>query len=499
MYHKLIQRQLKKYSTEDLEEIPAFKQWIEVVNEAYLSYEKDKELSEHAFLTSQNEFNEINTLLKEEVELRKQSIRKLKETLLSLQPVHNPIDFEQQDDIFNIVQILDIEIKKRKEVEDRLLNALEEVKKSSQIKSEFLSVMSHEIRTPLNAIIGMGHLLLKNNPKEEQIENLNVLKISADNLLILINNILDFNKIEAGKLEMEELHFDLRKLIQDIFLALTPSAEERNNHITINIEETIPGFFKGDYIRLNQVINNLVSNAIKFTRNGSIVFTLKLLSHTESIAKLYFSVEDSGVGIAPNKLKDIFSPFTQESTSTTREYGGTGLGLTITKNILSLFNSTIEVESIPGKGSTFYFTLDLKTIDPKENDLQFQKETLFDLKAKKILLVEDSQYNIFYATQLLESWNAKVEIAIDGQKGLEKMEEGHFDLVLMDLHMPVMDGYTCTERIRMFNKSTPIIALTASATNNVYDKVKNIGMQDYVTKPFNPDDLFYKIKKCLLI
>jgi len=496
-YHRLLQRQLRKYSTEELEKNDSFLQFVDSINESYKAYDRDKELSDHAYLLSQNEFDEINKKLKEEVILRSQSVEKLKQTLQSIKAEYKDINPSHSDDFFEIVQILDTEINARKEVENKLLKAIEEAEKASLAKSEFLSVMSHEIRTPLNAVIGMGHLLLKNSPREDQVENLKVLKISADNLLVLINNILDFNKIEAGKLELENASFGLRKLVQNLVIAHSNSADERGNSISLFIDEKIPDFFMGDYVRLGQILNNLVSNAIKFTRNGIISLSIELKELDSFRAKLFFSVKDTGVGIAPDKIQTVFSPFTQESSSTTRKFGGTGLGLTITRKILGQLGSNIEVESNLGKGSTFYFPLELELASPDEYAHTHQDQLYFDLQSKKILLVEDTQYNVFYAIQLLEGWNAQVEVAENGEIGVEKMKNGRFDLILMDLHMPVMDGYTSTQFIREFNKTIPIIALTASATNNVREKVLGIGMQDYVTKPFNPDDLFYKLKKYL--
>jgi len=427
-------------------------------------------------------------------------IKKLKDALNNISTKANNAFINQDDDLLQIVDLLNDEITKRKEVESQLILAKNDAELASQAKSEFLSIMSHEIRTPLNAVIGMGHLLLKNNPREDQIANLKALKTSADHLLVLINDILDFNKIESGKLDLEESVFSLKKIIGDIITGNKNAADERENKIVLNIDESLPQHFIGDALRLGQVFNNLISNAVKFTQKGTIVVTAKLNKLLPNKhAEIDFSIKDSGVGIAPDKLTSIFMPFMQASTSITRKYGGTGLGLAITKRILGLLHSDINVSSQPGSGSTFYFTLQLKVAEIDHNTVAAEDVIDFDLKGKRILLVEDTQFNILFATQLLESWNATIDVAENGLLATEKLQQNSYDLVLMDLQMPVMDGYTATIKIREFNTAIPIIALTASATTNVREKVLTVGMQDYVTKPFNPNDFYLKLKRHLVL
>lgn len=499
-YHKLVERQLRKYSTNTLLANGDFLRFVEAVSESYKAFDKDKELSEHSFMISQQDFSDINCKLKEEFELKNLSISKLKDALINISTKATGAFINHDDDLLEIVDVLNDEITKRKEVEYQLLLAKEGAEQASIAKSEFLSIMSHEIRTPLNAIIGMGHLLLKNNPREDQKANLKALKTSADHLLVLINDILDFNKIESGKLELEESVFSITKLIKDVITGNANNASERENNIILDIEAGLPDYYIGDALRLGQVFNNLISNAVKFTQKGTIKVGAKLnqpLTSNKS-AIINFIIQDTGVGISNEKLASIFMPFTQESTSITRKYGGTGLGLAITKRLLGLLDSDISVTSQLDKGSTFHFTLQLKVAN-SENGLQDADTPIdFDLKGKQILLVEDTIFNILFATQLLESWNAVVEVAENGLLATEKLKESVFDLVLMDLQMPVMDGYTATIKIREFNKQIPIIALTASATTNVREKVLAVGMQDYVTKPFNPDDFYLKLKRHLL-
>ncbi|BAU54881.1 Autoinducer 2 sensor kinase/phosphatase LuxQ [Mucilaginibacter gotjawali] len=495
--HKLLNRQLKKYSTKELSSNSDFIQFIEAVSDSYEAFDRDKELSNHAFTITQQEFTEINEKLKEEVELRRLSIHKLKNTLQHIKAEHYESVTETGDDLLEIVDLLNDEITRRKEVEKQLMLAKEEAEKASMAKSEFLSIISHEIRTPLNAVLGMGHLLLKSNPRPDQVDNLTALKTSADNLLMLINDILDFNKIEAGKLDLEETSFSIKKLVKDIITANTNSANERENKIVLDVDEKLPEHFVGDTLRMGQVLNNLVSNAVKFTHRGVISVRLILKELKQESAMVEFCIEDTGVGISKKNHEAIFLPFMQASTSITRQYGGTGLGLAITKRILLLLGSDIKVKSEIGKGSVFSFTLELKTVEAGDNNAPEDDSVDFDLDNKCILLVEDTLFNVLYATQLLESWKAKVNVAENGAVAVEMLKNNKCDLVLMDLQMPVMDGYTATTKIREFDKETPIIALTASATSDVRKKVMQAGMQDYVTKPFNPNDFFIKLKKYL--
>jgi len=495
--HKLLNRQLKKYATEELSSNPDFVNFIEAVSDSYFAFDRDKELSDHAFTLSEEEFSEINGKLKEEVELRRLSIQKLKNTLSHIKAENNESVSSDDDDLLEIVDLLNDEITRRKAVEKQLLLAKEEAEKASMAKSEFLSIISHEIRTPLNAVLGMGHLLLKNNPRPDQVDNLRALKTSSDNLLMLINDILDFNKIEAGKLDLEETSFNIKKLVKDIITANTNSANDRENKIVLNIDGALPEYFMGDSLRMGQVLNNLVSNAVKFTQRGTITVSVALRELKEGSAFVEFSVEDTGVGISEENYAAIFLPFIQASTSITRQYGGTGLGLAITKRILLLLGSDISISSVIGKGSVFSFVLELKIVDSTENQPAEDDTVDFDLDNKSILLVEDTLFNVLYATQLLESWKAKVNVAENGSIAVEMLRQNKCDLVLMDLQMPVMDGYTATLKIREFNTETPIIALTASATSDVRKKVIEVGMQDYVTKPFNPNDFFVKLKKYL--
>jgi PAS domain S-box-containing protein len=391
------------------------------------------------------------------------------------------------------------DISERKEVEEALIQAKEHAEEIAVAKQYFLSTMSHEIRTPMNAVIGMTHLLLQENPRPDQVENLSILKFSADNLLVLINDILDYSKIEAGKITLEEVDFDLHELISSIEQGLAFKAEEKNLLLDVYIDPLLPEMFSGDPVRLGQVLNNLVSNAIKFTERGMVKIEALAGSSVDDFIEVHFSVTDTGIGIPPEKLDYIFESFTQASSDTTRRFGGTGLGLAITKRLLELQNSTIKVESEPGLGSRFSFCLLLqKSLTPQAGHIPaFTSKPLLELTNIKLLLVEDNEVNIAVATKFLFQWGIVPDCAIDGKVALEKIKTAQYDIVLMDLQMPELDGYEVTKLIRdiqePYFQQLPIIALTASAMLDVRAKLQAIGMTDYITKPFNPGELYGKI------
>jgi signal transduction histidine kinase len=496
-YNKLLERQLKKHLNAGAPIDENLRNFIQSVDDSYNAFERDKRLSEHAFQVSEKDYLDIYDRLKDEINTRNQSILKLMETIRNMEPDSEISILPGVDKLLDVVNYLDAQIKKRKAAEASLKIAKEEAEKANQAKSDFLSIMSHEIRTPLSVVIGLGNILFRQNPRPDQVNNLQVLRTSADNLLSLINDILDFSKMDASKLELEHSVFEIRKTVDEIFQAMSVKASELDNEMSMYIDPNIPNWVYGDAHRITQVLNNLLSNAVKFTKKGNVNISLKLENISESRCSILFSITDTGIGISKDKLQHIFTPFSQSSNSITREFGGTGLGLAITSELLQLMDSQIKVETEIGRGSTFYFILDLVYMSAVEiNPISSEPEEQ-DLNKAKILLVEDTPFNILFTTQLLEGWNTLVDVAENGAIAVDKMKESEYDLVIMDLHMPVMDGYTSTRKIREFNQDTPIMALTASATTDIREKIFAAGMQDYVTKPFDSDQLFSQMKRAM--
>ncbi|BDS11902.1 hybrid sensor histidine kinase/response regulator [Aureispira anguillae] len=391
------------------------------------------------------------------------------------------------------------------EREQDLLKAKEEAEKSSHAKAEFLSIMSHEIRTPMNAVVNLTNYLLEDAPEERQIENLNILKFSANNLLAIINDVLDFNKIESGKVEFESIDFDLLGLLDSIYYGMAVNAKKRNIGFFLETDFKLSKMLIGDPNRLTQILNNLISNAIKFTEKGHVKLKLVVLEETPSSIKLRFEVEDTGIGISEEEKMYIFNMFTQAATNTTRKYGGTGLGLAITKRLLILQNSDIELRSKVGKGSTFSFDLNFKkgTSLVQERILGAPKETLGkDLKGVRVLVVEDNTVNVLVVKKFLQKWGVDFTHAADGLDAVEKVKSQLYDLILMDIHMPNMDGYVATKVIRSMNDGyydyVPIIALTASALMDNKERIYDAGMNDIIVKPFNPTELYKILVKYLV-
>lgn len=366
-----------------------------------------------------------------------------------------------------------------------------------QAKSEFLSTMSHEIRTPLNSVIGLSNLLLRDGPRKDQEEYLKVMVFSANNLLSIVNNILDYNKIEAGKIPFEQIEMDLADMARNIIQSFQQYTLEQQNKVLLDIDPRLNFKVMGDPTRTTQIISNLVNNAIKFTKKGTITLSLKLIDQKEEAAFVRIKVSDTGIGIAKDKQKLIFERFTQADSSTSRSFGGTGLGLAISKKLLEMQGAELQLESEEGKGSSFFFVQKFPLcLSTKTNEALFTQLPTEDsqpLKGTNILLVEDNEVNILVAQTFLERWGASIDVAKNGQEALDILDLEKHKLILMDMHMPVMDGYTATGILRGKNIRIPIIALTASLPKEVEERIHSMGMDDIVVKPFLPEELFKKV------
>lgn len=498
-YHSILNKQIKKLLPESYLTDETLKVFLESVSNSYHTFDKSNKITEHAFTISEREYQEVNNFLYKENEIKQQSISEIKKAISSLAPDSLTDLDKSEEDLIHIIRFLQDQINKAKELEAQLILSKDLAERAAVAKSQFLSTMSHEIRTPMNAVIGFTHLLLQLDPRPEQTEYLKLLKFSAENLLVLINDILDFSKIEAGKIEFEEADFQIKELISNVRLALLQKAKEKNIGLKLLIDDELPNVVKGDPVRLGQILTNLISNAVKFTKEGKVTIIASLYKKLDEHSVIDFEVTDTGIGIAADKLENIFESFTQAAAETTRQYGGTGLGLTITKKLLGLMGSEIKVKSELGKGSVFYFRLSLKngsakfTDKPNSQPLVEQKS----LKGVKVLIVEDNQINVILAKQFMKMWDIECDVAENGNIALTLVQTNDYQIVLMDLQMPEMDGYETTIAIRELPgekyKKLSIIALTASAMLDIKDKAFVVGMNDYISKPFNPNDLYRKI------
>ncbi len=384
----------------------------------------------------------------------------------------------------------------RKNTEKELNEARIKAEEAIVEKAQFLSNMSHELRTPLNGIIGLTNILISEEMLPSQTNHLEVLKYSSDHMLVLINDILDFNKIEAGKVVLENDGFNLLETIEKMKSFFLWEASSKGLHFEVNADNILNRTVKGDVTRIRQVITNLISNAIKFTEKGFVIFSVEILEQlSEKQCRLRFSISDSGIGIEDNKLEKIFESFGQADQTTIRKYGGSGLGLTISKRLITLMGSELKVESTPEEGSKFWFDLVLDC-SLTEQILPVQKNIndMVAFKQLAVLVAEDNPINMLVVCKMLEKWNVVVHRAKDGSEAVELVGKNKFDLVLMDLQMPVMDGLTATKFIREKNNSIPIIALTATTDESLTQNLHEKGINDIVQKPFVPEDLYNKIK-----
>ncbi|NII25310.1 response regulator [Pseudoflavitalea sp. X16] len=400
--------------------------------------------------------------------------------------------FSYKDVRYTKISILDVSHVKMTEFE--LMKAKEKAEVAAKAKSRFLSNMSHELRTPLNGIIGASNLLVQEEHLPSQKAHLDILKFSSEHMMMLINDILDYNKIEAGKLELAEAPVNIKVFIQQVSTQFASQVKAKGLEFKTDIDDRLDAEFITDETRLNQVLSNLLSNSIKFTHSGKITLAVRKLFASSTKATIQFIVMDTGIGIPRNKHREIFETFTQADVNTTRKYGGTGLGLAITKKIVNKFNSDLLLESEEGKGSAFHFTVELKINESRPRYIHEDNAAqLRQLPGIRVLIAEDNPVNLAIAKRFLLKWGIEVTEAINGREAVEKFRKGEFELLLIDLEMPEMDGATALREIRKLNHNIPVVAFTAAVYDNMQEDLLQKGFTDFIHKPFRPVELHSKI------
>jgi len=398
--------------------------------------------------------------------------------------------FEANKSLNKLNATLESQIKERTRDLERAKILAEEAQKAESI---FLASMSHEIRTPLNAIIGMSHLLKDANLNKEEEKYLNVLNSSANILYRLISDVLDISKIESGRLEVVYKSFDLREMINTVLQAFVLKIEEKALNLNVDIDSKINTWVKGDELLLNQILINLIGNAIKFTNQGQLDILVKVLNQNAKTYDLSFQVKDTGIGLSQEEIKNIFDRFKQANVEIRQKYGGTGLGLALTKKIVEILGGEISVESEPTKGSTFTINLQLGKSESSANAADnIPLKTEFNNLNLPVLIVEDNEMNQIYISKLLDKWQIKYDLADNGEQAVHLAEKKDYSLIFMDLQMPILDGHEAVRQIKRIstkNKNTPVIALTASTLSSEKEKAREVGMDKFLFKPFRPEEL----------
>lgn len=414
----------------------------------------------------------------------------------------NPI--KDVNGCINGIAVFSSNITKQEQAQRMLEMAKNEALIAAQAKSDFLSNMSHEIRTPINAIMGMTDLLLEKVKDPEELEYLNAIKFSSDNLLVVINDVLDFSKIEAGRVRFERIDFNLHERLSYLVKIYGLRARQKQLELVYSIAPDVPQFIKGDPYRANQILLNLIGNAIKFTHTGKVGIDVKIASTSPDFMFIQFDVWDTGIGIPEEKLESIFESFTQAYTDTTRKFGGTGLGLAITQRLVLLQGGKIDVKSKLGEGTRFSITLPFEYSSTlRDKNIKPEHDEVHNISHLKILVAEDNELNQILIKKILDKWKVQYDIVANGKLALEKLENQHYHIVLMDLQMPELSGLDVAKIVRskqsnVRNQGVPIIAITADAFPETNIAVLDAGMNDFISKPFQKEELYHKIVRLCL-